>query len=134
MPSFGESSRIALETCHIGLQQLALEVVKVYDCSVLEGHRDKLMQDIYFHRGFSKVKWPNSKHNLNPSLAIHLVPWFVKKPHIRWSDTAKFYQFSGVVIAVAHRLNLSIRFGGNWDGDEDLHDSEFLDLAHWETQ
>ena len=39
MAKFGRKSRERLETCHEDLQDLFNEVVRFFDCSVLEGHR-----------------------------------------------------------------------------------------------
>jgi hypothetical protein len=43
MPKFGRKSRNQLSTCHEDLQALFEEVVKYFDCSVLEGHRGEVM-------------------------------------------------------------------------------------------
>ena len=64
-----------LRTCDYRLQMLFEEVVKHYDCTILQGHRDKATQDAYFEAKKSKVKWPNSKHNSNPSLAVDVAPY-----------------------------------------------------------
>ena len=63
MPSFGKTSKKRLEECDPRLQQLFNEVVKEYDCSILQGHRSEEEQNRYFDEGKSKVRFPNSKHN-----------------------------------------------------------------------
>ena len=132
MPNFGKTSKSRLGMCHPKLQLVFNEVIKVYDCSVLCGERNKEEQDYVYSMGWSKLKYPDSKHNKVPSEAVDVVPWFINKPHIRWEDKHKFYQFSGVVITIADRVSVKLRWGGNWDGDEELHDQSFMDLPHWE--
>jgi hypothetical protein len=39
----------------------------------------------------------------------------------------------GLMIAAAHELDLMIRCGGNWDGDNDFHDNTPEDPGHFEV-
>ncbi len=39
MPQFGRRSKEQLSSCHPDLQKLFNEVIKHYDCTILEGHR-----------------------------------------------------------------------------------------------
>ena len=41
MPKFGSKSKQRLSTCHEDLIDLFNEVIKYFDCSVLEGHRNE---------------------------------------------------------------------------------------------
>ena len=59
MPKFGSRSRSKLETCHEDLQKVFNEVIKHFDCSILEGTRPQEVQDEYYRTGKSKVKYPN---------------------------------------------------------------------------
>lgn len=127
MPKFGAQSLKHLQEAHPELQRLFHEVIKVVDCSVIEGFRSKEEQDKAFYAGKSKVKWPNSKHNNTPSLAVDVAPY-----PIDWNDTAKFYYFAGIVLGIASQLGIKIRFGGDWDRDHSLHDQAFFDLVHFE--
>ena len=127
MPQFGERSARALETAHPDLQRLFVEVIKHYDCSVLEGHRGQVAQEEAVAKGLSKTHWPDSKHNKYPSLAVDVAPY-----PINWKDTERFYHFAGFVKGVAEMLGIKIRCGCDWDGDTDLHDQTFMDLPHFE--
>ena len=51
MPHFGKKSKERLATCHEDLQKVFNEVIKVVDCSVLEGHRDERRQEQLFSEG-----------------------------------------------------------------------------------
>lgn len=132
MANFGKTSAARLATCHPDLQRLFNEVVKNYDCSILQGIRSKEEQDEYFRTGRSKVQYPNSKHNSNPSMAVDVAPYFKTAPHIRWEDKEAFYLFAGYIFGIAAQLGIKLRWGGNWDMDDELHDQTFMDLPHFE--
>ena len=127
MPIFGKRSKKNLSECHPDLQKLFNNVVKNYDCSVIEGHRGKEEQDKLYHGGKSKVKYPRSKHNKSPSLAADVVPY-----PIDWNDEIRFYHFVGYVKGVADKLGIKIRCGADWDGDNTFSDQTFHDLPHFE--
>ena len=44
----------------------------------------------------------------------------------------KTYAFGGFVKGVASQKGIKIRWGGDWDSDNDLHDQNFIDLPHFE--
>lgn len=114
-------------TCHPELQKLFKEVIKGYDCTIIQGRRTKEEQDEYFRTGKSKVEWPNSKHNSSPSNAVDVAPY-----PIDWNDYYSFYHFGGYVKGVADQMGINIRWGGDWDSDNDLNDQTFQDLVHFE--
>ena len=127
MYRFSEKSKAKLATCDARLQELFNQVIKHYDCSVLEGHRSNQRQEELFRQGKSKLRAGQSKHNHNPSLAIDVAPY-----PIDWNDKNKFYHFVGYVKATADQLNIKIRCGADWDNDNDLNDQTFFDLPHFE--
>ena len=133
MPSFGERSLGNLGECHADLQVLFGEVVKAFDCSVIEGHRPEAEQEAAFAAGKSKLKWPQSKHNQQPALAADVVPYPVD-----WNDIKRFYLFGGYVLGVAEqlrrdgRISHAVRWGGDWDQDFTWKDQTFHDLPHFE--
>ena len=129
---FGKNSKNRLSECHFGLQNLFNEVIKHYNCAIISGHRGEGEQDQMFHEGRSKLQYPHSKHNRKPSQASDVVPWFPERPHIRWDDNEAFYFFGGFVLGTAAKIGIKIRWGGDWDRDEDLHDQNFFDLPHFE--
>lgn len=127
MPSFSKSSKKQLETCHPILQEILNEVIKYVDFKILEGHRTEELQNLYYEQGKSKLKFPNSKHNKLPSLAVDIAPW-----PIDWNDKTRFYFLAGVVKGIASAKGYKIRHGGDWDSDNDFKDQTFFDLPHFE--
>ena len=117
MPKFGRNSRKHLETCHTDLQTLFNAVIEEIDCTVSCGHRNEEDQEKAVDQGFSKVNFPDGKHNALPSNAIDVLPWPVD-----WNELSRFYWFAGWVLAKAEilrnvgEISHKIRWGGNWDG------------------
>lgn len=126
MPKFGKKSQNMLDTCEPKLRQLFAEVIKHYDCTILEGHRTKERQGELFKQGKTKLQ-SGGKHTTIPSCAVDVAPYPVD-----WDDTKRFYHFAGFVQATATQLGISIRWGGDWDSDKDLKDQSFFDLVHFE--
>ncbi|MHC4700772.1 MAG: M15 family metallopeptidase domain-containing protein, partial [Planctomycetota bacterium] len=48
---------------------------EVTDISLVSGYRDFMEQNALFEAGASTVRWPDSKHNKRPSLAVDLQPF-----------------------------------------------------------
>lgn len=134
MPSFGITSKNRLDTCSIKLRLLLENVVKHYDCTILDGFRDETTQNHHYDTGQSKTKWPDSKHNVRPSKAVDAAPYPIPD---KWGaedvkELVKFYEFAGIVKYEAARMGIKIRWGGDWDGDGDYTDQKFDDLVHFE--
>ena len=129
MPKFGSTSIKRLETCHEDLQQIFYQVIKHFDCSILEGHRGEEKQNKYFDEGKSKVRYPKGRHNANPSRAVDVAPY-----PIDWDDLDRFYYFAGFVKGIAAMLDIPIRWGGDWDNDTQVKDTGFKDLPHFELK
>ena len=127
MPSFGKSSKKELDTCHEALQVLFNKVVKEFDCSVLKGYRGEKEQNEAFDRGNSTLKYPNGKHNQNPSIAVDVIPY----PE-DWEDRERMSFFAGFVKGVSLNMGLKIRWGGDWNSDTQVKDNNFDDLVHFE--
>jgi len=134
MPKFSITSTDELFSCHLSLQKIFNEVIKHTDCTILEGHRGQIAQDANFEKKVSKVKWPHGKHNSVPSQAIDVTPYPIPKHWgaDHWKDLVKFYEFAAIVRYEAARMDIKIRWGGDWDGDGDYHDQNFDDLVHFE--
>jgi len=119
MPNFSQRSKDNLATCHLDLQRVMLEAIKVADFAVLCGHRGQAAQDEAYATGRSKLLWPNSSHNELPSLAVDLAPW-----PIDWNDSGRFHYLAGVVMTVARQLGVVLEWGGDWQ--------ILVDLPHYQ--
>lgn len=131
MPRFSAASLAQLDTCHAKLQRIAHEAIKVYDFTVIEGHRNKAKQEAAHAAGNSKVHYPHGKHNAVPSNAFDLMPYPVD-----WSSSPTNIERSvflaGIITAVAFRLGIAVRLGLDWDSDGDMRDETFRDYGHVE--
>lgn len=156
MPRFSRDSRKRLDTAHKDLRTLFEYVIKEFDCKILYGFRDLDEQLELYKKGRKLVNgvWiiedsrnvvtykdgikNKSKHNYLPSQAVDVAPYYAEKPHIRWDDSDTLYYFAGLVMGTSALLkeigiiNSNIRWGGDWDSDDDLHDQTFMDLVHFE--
>jgi len=134
MPKFSQSSFSKLSTCHIDLQALFFEVIKYFDCTIIEGYRGKEAQDKAFNTGHSMLKYPDGRHNKTPSMAVDVIAY-----PINWNDEKLCIWFGGYVLGIAQQLKNqgkmthAIRWGGSWNGFGKLNTpKQFNDLVHFE--
>lgn len=133
MAAFSISSLEKLKQAHQDLQTVFNEVVKIQDCTVIEAYRDQEAQERAVREGKSQVNYPFGAHNSLPSKAVDVAPY-----PIRWDDTNRFYVFWGIVKTVAAQLldegkiTHKIRWGGDWNGNDNYKDQKFNDLDHFE--
>ena len=140
--SFSQKSLDNLMSCHQDIQKILVELIGMYDFSVIEGARSKETQMKYFAEGKSKLDGiiKKSKHQSTPSMAVDIMPY--KKGTNAFSgkelDHRRFYMMMGMVKAIADRLLIKgeithrVRFGLDWDGDDTFSDQAFHDLPHFE--
>lgn len=134
MPRFSQKSISKLSSCHPDLQALFFEVIKYFDCTILEGFRDEQAQEAAFKAGNTTLHWPNGNHNRRPSKAVDVSPY-----PIDWKNNQRFFWFAGYVLATAEQLRLKgkmtyhVRYGGDWNRNFDITDEKGLrDLVHFE--
>jgi len=133
MPKFSQESFSKLSTCHPDLQALFYEVVKHFDCTVLEGYRNQEAQDRAYADGATQLQWPKGKHNHSPSNAVDVAPF-----PVQWANFKRFYWFAGFVLGIAQKLkeegkmSHSVRFGGDWNRDDNIDNEHLRDLVHFE--
>jgi peptidoglycan LD-endopeptidase CwlK len=133
MPGYSLRSRRALDTCHKDLRYIFNYVIRYFDHSVIEGHRNEEKQNKYYKEGKSKLRFPKSKHNSYPSMAVDAAPY-----PINWGGRERFTYFAGFVMAVARvmydagEIEHLVRWGGDWDKDTEVDDNRFDDLPHFE--
>lgn len=128
MPEYGRASTQNLSTADERLRKLFREVILHYDCSVLCGYRNEEEQTTAYVNKASTKRFPDSKHNKFPSLAVDVVPY-----PIDWDDIERFRHFQGFVEATAIQMGIKIRCGGDWDMDRDFKDQRFIDMPHFEV-
>lgn len=130
---FSQQSLDKLSTCHRDLQILFNEVIKYFDCKVIEGFRDQEAQEKAFAEGKTQLHWPNGNHNHLPSTAADVYPC-----PIDLNDISRFYYFAGFVKGIAATLKADgkithdIRWGGDWNNNTEIKDNHFNDLVHFE--
>ena len=129
MPKFGRRSKEKLATCDSRLQEVFNEIIKHVDCSILEGHRGAKRQDMLFDEGKTKVKYPNGRHNADPSRAVDVAPY-----PIDWDDRERFHLFAGFVLGIAKSMGVNLRWGGDWNMNFEVDDNQFDDFPHFEIK
>ena len=103
---------------------------EVVDISLVSGHRDQLEQNTNYKNGTTTLRWPKSKHNSKPSLAVDLQPYPYPREEPRLWGALGY--IAGRAYDIAQQEGFSIRWGGDWDRDGDLTDQNFDDLFHLE--
>ena len=121
MYKFSKRSLNNLKEADEQLQRLFKEVIKEIDCVVICGHRGKASQNKAYYSGHSKLKFPQSKHNKMPSMAVDVCPY-----PINWNDITSFKILGRVVKRKAKELGISISWGGDW--------RSFKDYPHYQLK
>ena len=132
---WGTRSKIELSTVRRNLKRVMDHALStgIIDMSAIQGRRPKNEQNKYFNEGRSKVKWPNSKHNV--ANLTDLASGIDVAPNVNGISWNKLHccVMAGVILSSAHFLGVKIRWGGNWDMDrEPITDQDFQDLVHFE--
>ena len=124
---FSVRSEARLRTCHADLQRVFRTVLIYRDCTIIEGHRPEALQNEMFDLGKSKLRWPDSGHNDDPSRAVDAAPY-----PIDWHNWRQFDHFAGLVLGIGNMLDIPLRWGGDWDRNGNPVDQRFHDLPHFE--
>ena len=136
---YGEKSATKLAGVHPLLAKVAIRALEIcpYDITIVHGHRGEEIQNALFDSGASHKKFPLSKHNRlgsngqPASEAIDFGPWV--DGSIPWNDTHIFAVVAGSFFAAAIELGVTLRWGGDWDGDGSTKDQTLLDWGHVEV-
>lgn len=137
MNRYSVRSSNCLHSCSVSLQHLFQHVLPIVDHTIFEGYRAEKDHLKYFDEKLTKVPYYKSKHSRRPSAAIHVLPCPLLWPEDAEDDEdelwrfKRIYYFAGVVIGVANKLDIPIRWGGNWKGCNTFKQS-FDDLCHYE--
>ncbi len=120
MSTLTERDIIRLATCDMRLQMLVTKVSKQTPLMVVCGHRNEEKQNEAFGNGYTQVRWPNSKHNQEPSLAIDLCPL-----PVNWQNTRHFFELAAYVWAESLKNDMPVVWGGSFS---------FGDYGHFELR
>ena len=126
MPTFSRRSLERLETCDHRLRAVVKRAITRMDFTVLCGHRTKEEQNDAYERGTSKLRWPQSKHNKTPSLAVDLAPY-----PIDWDNLDRFRELAAIMLDEAQKLGVKLRWGGDFN-QNGKPDDKFVDMPHFE--
>ena len=103
-----------LNTCDPDLVLLFTEVLADPECpsdiTILEGHRGEARQDEMYRTGKSQLRWPRSKHNTTPSMAVDAAPYINGAVSWDWDD---YWPLVGFVKAKWRQLRAAGRVSGN---------------------
>jgi len=142
MFSVGRDSLLKLNSLDDRLVRILVESISISPIDFMVGctSRDISEQKQLFIEG--KTKTMNSLHLVKPkSHAVDIFP--LKKDSfgrssVPWNSHRYFYLMAGCVLSVAERVcrgqDWSVRWGGNFNGDENLENDSFLDLVHFELR
>lgn len=122
MSSFGRRSLANLSGVDSDLQRLFKEVVKSFDCSVLEGLRTPERQRELFEADPPRTHTLNSKHLTGE--AVDVVPY-----PIDWEDVERQYRFAACVYDTAMRMGIKVKWGGMF---RRKNGKPFYDSPHWQ--
>jgi peptidoglycan L-alanyl-D-glutamate endopeptidase CwlK len=129
MPRFGRRSKRHLETLTPGLRLVLEEAIKIYDFSVIQGHRSHEEQARLYAKGrttpgprVTNARPGQSNHNISPSPAVDVAPYIAGT--VAWDRTKEFYYLAGLIMGIAKEFGVSLRWGGRW--------KSIVDLPHFE--
>jgi len=128
MPQFSKKSLQKLATCDPRLQMICHEAIKTIDFTVIYGHRGKEEQDAAYKAKRTQLRWPNSKHNSMPSMAVDIAPvkYAGKRVWIDWADTGMFLTLVNLVKEIARERKIEIVCGADW---KSLRDYPHIELV-----
>lgn len=152
MAQFGQTSNSRLITCERDIQTILMEVVKFYDCMIVEGNRTPERQNEHWSKGRKLKPGGNekvrkdwvvvdsgkivtykdgyeklSKHQKYPSPAVDVVPY----PSM-WKDRSKLIELRGVIKFVQAKLLAEGKITKLLDNGADLWDG--FDLPHYQQK
>jgi len=133
MRQWGTRSLRVYQTLDPRLQNLCNEILVEYsNISLLYGYRGRVLQNRLFQEKKSKLRFPDSKHNTRPSLAVDIAPW----PY-PINDNILFGALGflgGIATVLARRDGLPLVWGGDWNVNGSMVDNTFNDYFHIELR
>ena len=129
MNTWGTKSLQIRGTLDPRLQAMVDELLDYMDVSLVWGHRTEEEQNALYPRN-TKVQWPDSMHNHNPSLAVDIQPY--PYPDNENDLRAALGYMAGLCWMIALKHGFKIRWGGDWNRNGSVTDNGFDDLFHVE--
>ena len=114
---FSERSQKNLDTCDPRIHEVFTEVIKHWDCTVIEGWRSTEKQKQYYFDGTTTLDGVTkmSRHQNLPSLAVDVMPY-----PIDWDDARGIRDFAHFVLGVAAVKGIKLEWGGYWKNFQDM--------------
>jgi len=142
MYKYSTQSEEKLKMCDSKIQKVMKKVIKIYDVSIIYGHRCSTQQFELYKKGRIEKKYNvkenywkivdkdkiltncdgydvKSKHNVKPSLAIDVAPY-----PLDWNNEYRFYYMAGLIQGVAFSMKINLKWGGKF--------MKLKDLCHFE--
>lgn len=121
MCKLSATSLLKLEKVHPDLQKIFKEAIKdtPIDFTITCGWRGEKEQNRAFEQGNSKLKFPQSKHNKMPAMAVDAVPF----PKMWDASDSEWLLLSNHILSTAKKLGIKLTWGGSW---------KFVDKPHYE--
>jgi len=137
---------LKLRECHHRLWSVIYPVYvnRLIPFKIITGFRNEIEQNLCFHNGRSKKKWPESMHNKTIKLndtgeiipcsgAIDVAPTYANKNGvwvIDWESIPAFSYLAGMIMWQAKKAGIGLIWGGDWNNDGNLSDG--WDFGHFE--
>jgi peptidoglycan L-alanyl-D-glutamate endopeptidase CwlK len=129
---WSQRSRDRLASCHPLLIALFDRVLArddlPHDLTVICGHRTQAAQDRAWAENKSQKRWPNSKHNSLPSMAVDVAPY--RYGQVSW-ERPDYHDIAPIVQdewARMEREGLAEGYRLTWGGDW----RTLRDFLHWQ--
>jgi len=136
MYKYSQKSQEKLDTCHPDIQKVLNHAIKFVNITILEGVRPLETQEEYVRTGRSKtLKSKHLKQDDGYAHAVDCALW-----PIDWSDKSRFNYLGGYLQAVADmmydrgEITHRLRWGGDWDSDQNMKEHSFFDGPHFELR
>lgn len=130
MPSYGKRSLKLREQLHPDVAIVLDDAIRIVDFTIISAYRGRELQNRLYREGKSKLKYPQSLHNTKPAEAVDIAPY----PKLYSAPPREFCYVAGVIMACAEARGIELRWGGDWDMDDDTEDQTFMDWGHFEKR
>lgn len=131
----GKTSRSRLEGVHPDLVRVIEEAITdcPIDFGVSSGKRDAEEQNILYNKGLSKCDGYIKISDHQPKedgygYAVDIYAYLNKKASY---DKRHLCVIAGHILGKANELGIKLQWGGDFDGDWDMDEHDFVDMPHY---